>query len=375
MKIFFVAVLGAISIVLFAQEVQDYPRPLETNLVFFQGDPKSLAPDELYFVPEIFEGDNRKFEMRTATGKVILDRVLCPRLIYGEGGWVKKIPVSYGFSPGKFNIDGDPIDMVVLGGQKKFEQMVLSNKREAVVVKVIGMMKMEECSELPCIIDEEWEQDWKVVGVVSHEFKFTDINQVPPAKIKSLNQFFSNYKGDRKVGEKYYPQTRVNGYLGKKETLEYLKDNFHMVSAKERQKEVEECEKIYEDRFEKGHLKNEKDSEFLRCMHRVSSKYQQADSKHLSVYLGYSAYQLLYKLKVKNPSYKTAIQQLEKLKQERKKHYRFVGFDLPYPGTGEPIFEWIKTKDRNIRCPKNTPVQHYERRPLIDLDRVVEDKS
>ena len=37
------------------------------------------------------------------------------------------------------------------------------------------------------------------------------------------------------------------------------------------------------------------------------------------------------------------------------------------PGLATPIFEWVKTKNRNDGCPADTPGQHYEQRPLIDV--------
>ena len=88
----------------------------------FRGESVSLPDGEVFFVAEIPRGEVRKFEMRTATGQVIVDRTLCPRLVPGTQRRVDAVPATYGFSAGRFNVDGDPLDLLVLGREDLYRR-------------------------------------------------------------------------------------------------------------------------------------------------------------------------------------------------------------------------------------------------------------
>lgn len=96
--------------------------------VVFESPGKVESPDELYFVAEIAEGSTGKFELRTATGQLFLDRVLCPRKVLGTDREVHAFPLSYGITPARFNVDGDPLDLIVAGSGDFYRQQAKSGK-------------------------------------------------------------------------------------------------------------------------------------------------------------------------------------------------------------------------------------------------------
>jgi len=82
----------------------------------------------------------------------------------------------------------------------------------------------------------------------------------------------------------------------------------------------------------------------------------------------YSAYQYLLKLGETNVKMDNVYEKMAKRKSEGKTYYRYVSYDLPSPpGTGNPIFEWIKTVDQTIGCVDTNSKQHYEERPILDV--------
>ena len=122
-----------------AQRLGTKPSP-----VFFV--PNAEPPEDLlYFTVEIPKGSANKYEMRTATGQIILDRVLCPRQIPRTQKTVSTYPAHYGFSAGRFSVDQDPLDLLVFGNDQAFSKMVESGQVIPTKVRVLTVMLMEEC--------------------------------------------------------------------------------------------------------------------------------------------------------------------------------------------------------------------------------------
>ena len=96
---------------------------------------------------------------------------------------------------------------------------------------------------------------------------------------------------------------------------------------------------------------------------------------NFSFLLNYGAYQLLYAIakgdpeKMEGVTLDNAVQSMQARRDNNfQDHFRFATFDSPSPGLGTAVFEWVKTKDRNQGCPDDTLPQHYETRPLIDVE-------
>ncbi len=108
------------------------------------------------------------------------------------------------------------------------------------------------------------------------------------------------------------------------------------------------------------------DTVFLKCLEQVhydGFKPKHKDFEFLSHYAGY---QYLLKLGETGVTMDNVMEKMAKRKNEGKTYYRYVSYDIPSPGTGNPIFEWIKTSDQTLGCLDKNGKQHYEERPIFD---------
>lgn len=366
--------------------IDDVAFPAQNHVFYAPKEP--LAEDELPFVVEIPKGSPMKYETRTATGQLFLDRELCPREVLEEGevkGWVHEYPTHYGFAAGYFNEDGDPIDLLVLGADEKYEAMIRDRAIEPQIVRVIGLLMMEECDRIEdkgegCSEDMHWEQDWKVLAVdLEGEYAaLTDVHQLPAEVIAPLDRFFSNYKGPLADADgDLQPQTRVAGVKNKSETLGSFLSTFARIDSEARAKRVSDCRALFKQRLATAvELPSAPkiDTEFLGCLEDVHDTTFFESEAHFTFFVNYGAYQWLCALakgdakKMEGVSLENAVEAMQALRDNNyETHYRLVSFDAPAPGLATPIFEWVKTKNRNDGCPADTPGQHYEQRPLIDV--------
>lgn len=326
-----------------------------------------LGPDQLWFLSEIDRGTFRKYEYRTSTGAFFLDRVLCPRKIAGESRFVHLYPVAYGISPGRFNIDGDPLDLNVLGSPGEDQPGI------ARIVRVIGMMKFDECEEVPCRAggagSNQWKQDWKVLAVEDGDPAYehvADASQLPEEDKKAIREFFSSYKGPKKDARgREHPQTRVAGFLGREETLALIAKDFPQISEEERAGEIETCTDRY-DELAEAKPEPVMNKGYLSCLQRVRNPHALPGSPAFEFFLAYNAGMRLLGLGEEGVTLENSLARMEQRKNKGKTYFRFVGRDVPEPGTGVKVYEWVETKDRNKGCPADFRPQHYEARPLVD---------
>lgn len=330
----------------------------------------SLKDNELHFVSEIAQGTHKKYEFRTSTGRLFLDRVLCPRRIAGTDEMLQDYPTSYGISPGRFNIDRDPLDLIVLGSGEIYRSMAKAGKVKPRKVRVIGLMKFDECEKVPCTEEKHWTEDWKVFAVDPADKAYAKVKSaedLPAAEKAKITGFYAHYKGAKKDDKGVeHPQTRVTGYLTPEETWKIVNRDFKRMGKKERATEVKACEKLFL-KVAKERPAPTAGKEYLDCLQRVPNPLAQPGSKHFDFFLKHNAAALLLGLGEEKADPESAFALMEKRKQKGKSYYRFVSRDLPAPpGTGAGIFEWVLTKDRDAGCPEGWPPQHYLARPLID---------
>ncbi len=361
-----------------ASRVSDlYKKNIKTpNPVFEAKASVEKKEDELDFVVEVLRGTTSKFELRTASGQLMLDRELCP--ITTPTTALKGFPVHYGIAPGYFNIDGDPLDVVVFGGDSIYKAMVDSRTPKARKVRVIGLLRMEECDDVPCLKGKGWKKDWKIVGVDPSLKNVKKITDLPAKDLAAVKHFFSYYKGAKKG----HPQTRVLEYGTKQESLKYIAQ-FKKWKEEQIQAEAKKCDSVYKKVMLDDSKKPEPNKEFIDCLVRRVPWVLIEDSRGLKA-LGDKAAYHLYRVKLgrrsKSLTIDNAIEKMKKRKSKGKKHYRFVVFDQPSvkkefknkeyasSGSGQFIGEWVKTKNRNIACQAGFPDQHYEDVELFPRD-------
>ena len=132
--------------------------------------PKKIATtfDVLIEIPK---GSRNKYEYDFTLHKIRFDRLLFSSMMY---------PADYGFIPETLALDGDPLDVLVLGTEPTFPMCVME-------VKPIGVFHMAD----------EKGNDEKVICVPVSDPNWNSLNDLSdlnPHQIKEIEHFFQVYK-------------------------------------------------------------------------------------------------------------------------------------------------------------------------------------
>ena len=128
------------------------------------------APDICWAFIEISRGSRAKYEIDKISGLLKLDRVLHSAVYY---------PVNYGFFPQTMQLDGDPLDVLVIS-------QIDITPHCLVEVKVIGVMRMTDQG----ITDD------KVIAVAINDTSvnhINDVSELPPHIEPEFMHFFETY--------------------------------------------------------------------------------------------------------------------------------------------------------------------------------------
>lgn len=120
---------------------------------------------------EIPKGSRNKYEYDFELKKIRFDRMLFSSMMY---------PADYGFIPETLALDGDPLDVLVLGGEPTFPMCVVE-------VRPIGVFHMAD----------EKGPDEKVICVpVSDPIwnLLEDLSDINPHLLREIGHFFQVYK-------------------------------------------------------------------------------------------------------------------------------------------------------------------------------------
>ena len=133
------------------------------------GDPSKA----INIVVEIPKGSSIKYEFDTATGFLFVDRKLYTAMNY---------PFNYGFIPKTLEMDGDPVDALILGEDPVVPLSIVKSRP-------IGVLLTE---------DEEG-QDSKVIATPVSKIdptfsKIDDIKDLPEYIENQITHFFEHYK-------------------------------------------------------------------------------------------------------------------------------------------------------------------------------------
>lgn len=161
------------------------------------------APEVVNCVVEIPCGERTKYELDKETGMIRLDRILSSAVHY---------PANYGFIPGTYCDDKDPLDALILS-----EAKILPNT--LVDIRVIGLMSMVDGGE----------QDDKVIAVIDGDplmEKVKDLSDLPQLKVDEIRVFFEDYK---KLEKK---EVEVTGFVGREEARKVIEESIQMYKDK-----------------------------------------------------------------------------------------------------------------------------------------------
>ncbi len=120
---------------------------------------------------EIPKGSRNKYEYDFELKKIRFDRMLFSSMMY---------PADYGFIPETLALDGDPLDVLVLGGEPTFPMCVME-------VKPIGVFHMAD----------EKGPDEKIICVPTSDpiwNRLNDLDDLNAHLIKEIEHFFKVYK-------------------------------------------------------------------------------------------------------------------------------------------------------------------------------------
>jgi inorganic pyrophosphatase len=133
--------------------------------------PGPKVPDVVYVVVESPKTSRNKYEYGKDHGHIEIDRVLYSPLHF---------PGDYGFIPGTYFEDGDPLDVLVMTNNPSYPGCIMR-------ARPIGMFKM---------IDKG-EPDYKILAVPAKDPNFNeywDVTNIPQHFPKEMAHFFMVYK-------------------------------------------------------------------------------------------------------------------------------------------------------------------------------------
>lgn len=152
-----------------------------------------MKNDVVEAIIEIPFRSRNKFEVDHKSGRIKLDRVL-----YSAMGY----PAEYGFLEDTLALDGDPLDILVIGTEPTYPGCIIP-------ARVIGYL---------AVVDNEFE-DYKLISVVDCDPRYNEINKLEdlsPFILEEIKNFFENYKTLQNI------EVKVGDYHNKEEALDLV---------------------------------------------------------------------------------------------------------------------------------------------------------
>lgn len=136
-----------------------------------------------------------KFEIDKKTNNIRLDRVLYSAMTY---------PAEYGYIPNTLELDGDPLDILVISNEATFPGCV-------VPAKIIGVLTLIDNGAI----------DHKIISVVAVDPRYNEINKLSDLSqftLEEIKNFFDNYKTLQNI------KVEVKDYDGLDKAIEIIKE-------------------------------------------------------------------------------------------------------------------------------------------------------
>ena len=155
-------------------------------------------PDDINVLVEVpLGGDAIKYEIDKESGAMFVDRFLYTEMRY---------PCNYGFVPHTLSLDGDPVDVMVVGNRPLVPGCVLR-------VRPVGVLLMSD----------DTGQDEKILAVphpktTAYYDKIATYHDLPQILIDKIQHFFEHYK-DLETGK----WTKVEGWYGVDKARELIR--------------------------------------------------------------------------------------------------------------------------------------------------------
>lgn len=136
--------------------------------------PGKNPPDDIHVIIEVpLGGEPIKYEIDKASGAMFVDRFLYTSMRY---------PCNYGFVPHTLSLDGDPMDVMVVGQRALFPGAVVR-------VRPVGVLLMED----------DGGHDEKIIAVPHQKLtrfyeKVHNYTDLPEILVDRIVHFFKHYK-------------------------------------------------------------------------------------------------------------------------------------------------------------------------------------
>lgn len=163
-------------------------------------------PDDINVLIEVpLGGDPIKYEIDKASGAMFVDRYLYTEMRY---------PCNYGFVPHTLSLDGDPIDVMVVGNRPLVPGCVVR-------ARPVGVLMMTD----------DKGQDEKILAVPHHSLtayydKIATLHDLPTTVIDKTAHFFEHYK-DLEKGK----WTRIEGWHSVEKARELISESVTRAKA------------------------------------------------------------------------------------------------------------------------------------------------
>jgi len=154
-------------------------------------------PDDVNVIVEVpLGGDPIKYEIDKASGAMFVDRYLYTEMRY---------PCNYGFVPHTLSLDGDPIDVMVVGNRPLVPGSVVR-------ARPVGVLMMTD----------DKGQDEKILAVPHQALtryydKISNYQDLPTILVDKIQHFFEHYK-DLETGK----WSSVEGWSGVEKARELI---------------------------------------------------------------------------------------------------------------------------------------------------------
>lgn len=152
-----------------------------------------MKNDVVEAIIEIPFRSRNKYEVDHESGKIKLDRVLYSAMAY---------PAEYGFLENTLALDGDPLDILVIGTEPTYPGCI-------VPARVIGYLEAVDNGH----------EDYKLISVVDVDPRYDEIKELKdlsPFILEEIKNFFENYKTLQKI------EVKVGEYHNKSDALNLI---------------------------------------------------------------------------------------------------------------------------------------------------------
>lgn len=301
-----------------------------------------LQANEILFNAEAFAGSNMKNTLSLRSNQLLPVQTVCTLDKSGNEARLT-YPANYGFASRHFKNQQSRLKMIVFGRPAIYEKMITAKRISPQIVRVIGIMNLEECSKSPCNEPKNWEKDWKIIAVDKYDPDYQNIKDVKELNSDDQNQltsFYGNYKGFESLDGELISRSKVEGFSDSNAALTYIEKKYPLLNPDKLVEDEKKCQKIYQSAAKKRSEKKNKN--FLKCIELYDYPGFHPENELSEYFVKYTALQLLLKLKDKEATLVNALDRMKKREAKGLNYYRFIKTAANTEKGTSFIGEWVK---------------------------------